>query len=93
MQGKHNGLFLFTSLDVPFYQSGVCGCERGFTEVMTSHGFLDYCTRTPGPDYKKADVKTSAGRLRPSHVQHQNRPREWALQPLGPGPETHTDNT
>ncbi|KAI4900579.1 hypothetical protein NFI96_017260 [Prochilodus magdalenae] len=60
-------------------QSGVCGCERGFTEVMTSHGFLDYCTRTPGPDYKKADVKT-----RPSHVHHKNRPREWALQPLGP---------
>ncbi|XP_072517288.1 thrombospondin type-1 domain-containing protein 7B [Salminus brasiliensis] len=65
-------------------QSGVCGCERGFTEVMTSLGFLDYCMRTPGPDHKKADVKTSAGRPRTSHVQNHNRPREWALQPLGP---------
>ncbi|CAL8370342.1 unnamed protein product [Arctogadus glacialis] len=43
----------------------VCGCERGYTEVMTAHGFLDYCTRTPGADHKKADVKTNSGRFRP----------------------------
>ncbi|XP_030627616.1 thrombospondin type-1 domain-containing protein 7B [Chanos chanos] len=65
-------------------QNGVCGCERGFTEVMTSHGFLDYCTRTPGSDSKKADVKKSTGHLRPRKVWHSNRVRNWPLQPLGP---------
>uniref|UniRef100_A0A8C2JGW2 Thrombospondin type-1 domain-containing protein 7A n=1 Tax=Cyprinus carpio TaxID=7962 RepID=A0A8C2JGW2_CYPCA len=60
-------------------QNGVCGCEKGFTEVMTSHGFLDYCTRTPGLDHKKVDVKTTAGRLRPEH-----HIQDWALKPLGP---------
>nr|XP_055040560.1 thrombospondin type-1 domain-containing protein 7B isoform X1 [Misgurnus anguillicaudatus]XP_055040561.1 thrombospondin type-1 domain-containing protein 7B isoform X1 [Misgurnus anguillicaudatus]XP_055040562.1 thrombospondin type-1 domain-containing protein 7B isoform X1 [Misgurnus anguillicaudatus]XP_055040563.1 thrombospondin type-1 domain-containing protein 7B isoform X1 [Misgurnus anguillicaudatus] len=65
-------------------QSGVCGCEKGFTEVMTSHGFLDYCTRTPGLDHKKADVKTSAGHVRPEHARNKNQINDWALQPLGP---------
>ncbi|KAG5262230.1 hypothetical protein AALO_G00293620 [Alosa alosa] len=65
-------------------QSGVCGCEKGFTEVMTSHGFLDYCTRTPGPDHKKADVKTGSGQARPGRTQSQNPLREWALQAVGP---------
>uniref|UniRef100_A0AAY4ECW1 Thrombospondin type-1 domain-containing protein 7A n=1 Tax=Denticeps clupeoides TaxID=299321 RepID=A0AAY4ECW1_9TELE len=40
----------------------MCGCEKGYTEVMTTHGFLDYCTKTPGADSKKADVKTNSGR-------------------------------
>uniref|UniRef100_A0A673GL56 Thrombospondin type-1 domain-containing protein 7A n=1 Tax=Sinocyclocheilus rhinocerous TaxID=307959 RepID=A0A673GL56_9TELE len=66
-------------------QNGVCGCEKGFTEVMTSHGFLDYCTRIPGLDHKKADVKTTAGRLRPEHARNKNHIKDWALQPLGPG--------
>uniref|UniRef100_A0A8C1Y6H1 Thrombospondin, type I, domain containing 7Bb n=1 Tax=Cyprinus carpio TaxID=7962 RepID=A0A8C1Y6H1_CYPCA len=66
-------------------QNGVCGCEKGFTEVMTSHGFLDYCTRIPGLDHKKADVKTTAGRLRPEHAWNKNHIKDWALQPLGPG--------
>ncbi|KAL2087598.1 hypothetical protein ACEWY4_016426 [Coilia grayii] len=60
-------------------------CTQGFTEVMTSHGFLDYCTRTPGPDHKKADVKTGYGQPRPGRPQHQNPLREWALQAVGPG--------
>ncbi|XP_051957566.1 thrombospondin type-1 domain-containing protein 7B [Xyrauchen texanus] len=64
-------------------QSAVCACEKGFTEVMTSHGFLDYCTRSPGSDQKKADVKTSAGRLRPEHIQNTNPLKDWTLQPLG----------
>uniref|UniRef100_A0A672KE66 Thrombospondin type-1 domain-containing protein 7B-like n=1 Tax=Sinocyclocheilus grahami TaxID=75366 RepID=A0A672KE66_SINGR len=68
-----------------FGQNGVCGCEKGFTEVMTSHGFLDYCTRIPGLDHKKADVKTTAGRLRPEHARNKNHIKDWALQPLGPG--------
>ncbi|XP_066542938.1 thrombospondin type-1 domain-containing protein 7B [Hoplias malabaricus] len=65
-------------------QSGVCGCERGYTEVMTSHGFLDYCTRTPGGDNRKADVKTSSGRLKPGPSHIQDFFSEWSLQPLSP---------
>lgn len=64
-------------------QSGMCGCEKGFTEVMTSNGFLDYCTKTPGSDYKKANVKRSGGRLRRMHKQSES--TAWTLQPLGPG--------
>ncbi|XP_034549450.1 thrombospondin type-1 domain-containing protein 7B [Notolabrus celidotus] len=65
--------------------SGVCGCEKGYTEVMTMHGFLDYCTRTPGVDNnKKADVKTNSGRLKPGPSQAQDHFREWTLRPVGP---------
>lgn len=71
-----------------FIQSGVCGCEKGYTEVMTSHGFLDYCTRTPGVDNsKKADVKTNSGRLKPRPSQANNLFSEWTLRPVGPGTE------
>ncbi|XP_046713402.1 thrombospondin type-1 domain-containing protein 7B isoform X2 [Silurus meridionalis] len=63
-------------------QSETCGCEKGFTEVMTSNGFLDYCTKSPGTDNKKANVKRSGGRLRRTH--QQNESRAWTLQPLGP---------
>ncbi|KAJ8405975.1 hypothetical protein AAFF_G00308630, partial [Aldrovandia affinis] len=66
-------------------QSGVCGCERGYTEVMTTHGFLDYCTKTPGSDNKKADVKTNSGnRLKPGTSQIQDFFSEWSLRPVGP---------
>ncbi|KAA0707575.1 Thrombospondin type-1 domain-containing protein 7B [Triplophysa tibetana] len=65
-------------------QSGVCGCEKGFTVVMTSQGFLDYCTRTPGLDLKKADVKRSARHPRPEHARNKNQINDWALHPLGP---------
>ncbi|XP_040005222.1 thrombospondin type-1 domain-containing protein 7B [Xiphias gladius] len=65
--------------------SGVCGCEKGYTEVMTTHGFLDYCTRTPGVDNnKKADVKTNSGRLKPRPSQAQDLFSEWTLRPVGP---------
>lgn len=66
-------------------QSGVCGCEKGYTEVMTTHGFLDYCTKTPGGDNKKADVKTNSGRLKPGPSQIQDFFGEWSLRPVGPG--------
>lgn len=69
-------------------QSGVCGCEKGYTEVMTTHGFLDYCTRTPGVDgNKKADVKTNSGRLKPGPSQAKDLFSEWTLRPVGPGTE------
>lgn len=75
------------SLFIPT-QSGVCGCERGYTEVMTTHGFLDYCTRTPGVDSsKKADVKTNSGRSKPRPSQGQDLFSEWTLRPIGPGTE------
>ncbi|XP_061579008.1 thrombospondin type-1 domain-containing protein 7B [Cololabis saira] len=65
--------------------SGLCGCERGYTEVMTSHGFLDYCTRTPEVDNnKKADVKTNSGRLKPGLSQTKDFYSEWSLHPVGP---------
>uniref|UniRef100_A0A3Q4ARY6 Thrombospondin type-1 domain-containing protein 7A n=1 Tax=Mola mola TaxID=94237 RepID=A0A3Q4ARY6_MOLML len=68
--------------------SGVCGCEKGYTEVMTTHGFLDYCTRTPGVESnKKADVKTSSGRLKPGPSQAQDLFNKWTLRPIGPGTE------
>ncbi|XP_041663347.1 thrombospondin type-1 domain-containing protein 7B [Cheilinus undulatus] len=64
--------------------NGVCGCEKGYTEVMTTHGFLDYCTRTPGVENnKKADVKTNSGRLKPGPSQAQDLYREWTLRPVG----------
>lgn len=69
-------------------QSGVCGCERGYTEVMTTHGFLDYCTRTPGVSdgNKKADVKTgSSGRFKPGLSPTQDLFSDWTLRPIGPG--------
>uniref|UniRef100_A0A674ML26 Thrombospondin type-1 domain-containing protein 7A n=1 Tax=Takifugu rubripes TaxID=31033 RepID=A0A674ML26_TAKRU len=65
--------------------TGVCGCERGYTEVMTTHGFLDYCTRTPGVDSsKKADVKTTSGRSKARPSQGQDLFNEWTLRPIGP---------
>nr|XP_015213731.1 PREDICTED: thrombospondin type-1 domain-containing protein 7B isoform X1 [Lepisosteus oculatus]XP_015213732.1 PREDICTED: thrombospondin type-1 domain-containing protein 7B isoform X1 [Lepisosteus oculatus] len=65
-------------------QSGVCGCEKGYTEVMTAYGFLDYCTKTPGADNKKADVKTSAGKFKPGTSNIQDFFKEWSIQPFGP---------
>ncbi|MGH0120071.1 UNVERIFIED_CONTAM: hypothetical protein FKN15_062761 [Acipenser sinensis] len=65
-------------------QSGVCGCDKGYVEVMTPYGFLDYCTKIPGPDKKKADVKTSAGKLKPGTSTIQDFLKEWSVQPFGP---------
>ncbi|KAK6483033.1 thrombospondin type-1 domain-containing protein 7B-like isoform X2 [Huso huso] len=65
-------------------QSGVCGCGKGYVEVMTAYGFLDYCTKIPGPDNKKADVKTSAGKLKPGTSTIQDFLKEWSIQPFGP---------
>uniref|UniRef100_A0A8C5G0V7 Thrombospondin, type I, domain containing 7Ba n=1 Tax=Gouania willdenowi TaxID=441366 RepID=A0A8C5G0V7_GOUWI len=68
--------------------SGVCGCEKGYTEVMTTHGFLDYCTRTPGVDSnKKANVKTNSGRVKPGPSPTRDLFNEWSFRPVGPGTE------
>ncbi|MBN3284286.1 THS7A protein, partial [Polyodon spathula] len=69
---------------------GVCGCEVGFTEVMTSDGMLDQCTLIPVLEVptvgdKKADVKTSRAinPTKPSTNQPGRGGRTWFLQPFG----------
>ncbi|KAG8548211.1 hypothetical protein GDO81_026154 [Engystomops pustulosus] len=46
-------------------QSGVCGCESGYTQIMRSSGVLDYCLKVPGTESKKADVKTYVPKSKP----------------------------
>ncbi|XP_039613314.1 thrombospondin type-1 domain-containing protein 7B isoform X2 [Polypterus senegalus] len=65
-------------------QNGVCGCDKGYIEVMTVYGFLDYCTKIPGSDNKKADVKTSVGKFKPGTSQIQDFFRDWPFHPFGP---------
>lgn len=70
----------------------MCGCEDGYTEVMTSDGVLDQCTLIPvleiptGGD-TKTDVKTIRA-MSPTQGSS-NLPgrsgRTWYLQPFGPG--------
>uniref|UniRef100_A0A672MWQ4 Thrombospondin type-1 domain-containing protein 7A-like n=1 Tax=Sinocyclocheilus grahami TaxID=75366 RepID=A0A672MWQ4_SINGR len=72
-------------------EAGVCGCEEGYTEVMTSDGVLDQCTvipvlEIPTAGDSKADVKTIRA-LNPTEPTA-NLPgrsgRTWFLQPFGP---------
>ncbi|KAK2500513.1 hypothetical protein MC885_018386 [Smutsia gigantea] len=65
-------------------QGGVCGCEKGYTEIMRSNGFLDYCMKVPGSEDKKADVKNLAGKNRPVNSKIHDIFKGWSLQPLDP---------
>ncbi|XP_005519659.1 PREDICTED: thrombospondin type-1 domain-containing protein 7B [Pseudopodoces humilis] len=65
-------------------QRGVCGCERGYTEVMRSNGFLDYCVKIPGLEDKKADVKTIAGKNKPVNSKMHDIFKGWSIQPFNP---------
>ncbi|XP_058277386.1 thrombospondin type-1 domain-containing protein 7B [Hirundo rustica] len=65
-------------------QSGVCGCERGYTEVMRSNGLLDYCVKVPGLEDKKADVKTIAGKNKPVNSKMHDIFKGWSIQPFNP---------
>ncbi|XP_040460738.1 thrombospondin type-1 domain-containing protein 7B [Falco naumanni] len=65
-------------------QSGVCGCERGYTEIMRSNGFLDYCMKVPGLEDKKADVKTIAGKNKPVNSKMHDIFKGWSIQPFNP---------
>ncbi|KAI5186224.1 Thrombospondin Type-1 Domain-Containing Protein 7B [Manis pentadactyla] len=65
-------------------QGGVCGCEKGYTEIMRSNGFLDYCIKVPGSEDKKADVKNLAGKNRPVNSKIHDIFKGWSLQPLDP---------
>lgn len=70
----------------------MCGCEEGYTEVMTSDGLLDQCTvipvlEIPTAGDNKADVKTIRA-FNPTHPEASTpgrAGRTWFLQPFGPG--------
>lgn len=73
-------------------QAGMCMCEEGYTEVLSSGGLLDQCAPIPileiptGGD-KKGDVKTSRA-VNPTltaTTQPGRSGRTWYLQPYGPG--------
>ncbi|KFR14036.1 Thrombospondin type-1 domain-containing protein 7B, partial [Opisthocomus hoazin] len=66
-------------------QRGVCGCERGYTEIMRSNGSLDYCMKVPGLEDKKADVKTIAGKNKPVNSKMHDIFKGWSIQPFNPG--------
>lgn len=66
-------------------QGGVCGCEKGYTEIMRSNGFLDYCMKIPGSEDKKAHVKNLSGKNRPMNSKIHDIFKGWSLQPLDPG--------
>ncbi|XP_077362253.1 thrombospondin type-1 domain-containing protein 7A-like [Festucalex cinctus] len=72
-------------------ESGVCGCEEGYTEVMTSDGLLDQCTvipvlEIPTAGDNKADVKTirAFNPTQPAISPPGRVGRTWFLQPFGP---------
>ncbi|XP_074071171.1 thrombospondin type-1 domain-containing protein 7B [Macrotis lagotis] len=65
-------------------QGGVCGCEKGYTEIMRSDGFLDYCVKIPGSEDKKADVKNIATKNKPVNSKIHDIFKGWSLQPLDP---------
>ncbi|TDH04501.1 hypothetical protein EPR50_G00153140 [Perca flavescens] len=72
-------------------EAGVCGCEEGYTEVMTSDGVLDQCTvipvlEIPTAGDSKADVKTirAFNPTQPAASGPGRTGRTWFLQPFGP---------
>ncbi|XP_059826219.1 thrombospondin type-1 domain-containing protein 7B isoform X2 [Hypanus sabinus] len=65
-------------------QGGVCGCEKGFVEVMTPYGFLDYCAKIPLPEEKKADVKINVGKNKLSNSKFQAFFKGWSIDPFDP---------
>lgn len=72
-------------------EAGVCGCEEGYTEVMTSDGVLDQCTvipvlEIPTAGDNKADVKTirAFNPTQPAASAPGRAGRTWFLQPFGP---------
>ncbi|XP_066531411.1 thrombospondin type-1 domain-containing protein 7A [Hoplias malabaricus] len=72
-------------------EAGICGCEEGYTEVMTSDGVLDQCTvipvlEIPTAGDSKADVKTirAISPTQPTTNLPGRSGRTWFLQPFGP---------
>ncbi|CDQ64810.1 unnamed protein product [Oncorhynchus mykiss] len=72
-------------------EAGVCMCEEGYTEVMSSSGQLNRCSpipilEIPTAGDKKTDVKTSRAinPTLPATIQPGRTGRTWYLQPFGP---------
>uniref|UniRef100_A0A8C6LSW7 Thrombospondin type-1 domain-containing protein 7A n=1 Tax=Nothobranchius furzeri TaxID=105023 RepID=A0A8C6LSW7_NOTFU len=72
-------------------KAGVCMCEEGYTEVLSSAGELNQCTpipilEIPTAGDKKGDVKTSRAinPTLPTTIQPGRSGRTWYLQPYGP---------
>ncbi|XP_069791231.1 thrombospondin type-1 domain-containing protein 7B isoform X2 [Narcine bancroftii] len=65
-------------------QGGVCSCEKGYMEVMTPYGFLDYCAKIPMLEEKKADVKTNMGKNKLSNSKFQGFFKGWSIEPFHP---------
>ncbi|XP_034016704.1 thrombospondin type-1 domain-containing protein 7A-like [Thalassophryne amazonica] len=72
-------------------EAGVCGCEEGYTEVMTSDGLLDQCTvipvlEIPTAGDNKADVKTirAFNPTQPAASSPGRAGHTWFLQPFSP---------
>lgn len=86
------------SVCVCVWQAGVCGCEEGYTEVMTSDGLLDQCTLIPVLEIptagdNRADVKTirAFSPTQPEVSAPGRAGRTWFLQPFGPGGSRYPD--
>uniref|UniRef100_A0A8C2WQS4 Thrombospondin type-1 domain-containing protein 7A n=1 Tax=Cyclopterus lumpus TaxID=8103 RepID=A0A8C2WQS4_CYCLU len=72
-------------------ETGVCGCEEGYTEVVRSDGLLDQCTvipvlEIPTAGDNRADVKTirAFNPTQPEASSPGRAGRTWFLQPFGP---------
>ncbi|KAG5271570.1 hypothetical protein AALO_G00181530 [Alosa alosa] len=72
-------------------ETGLCMCEEGFTEMLTSEGLLDQCALIPVLEIptagdQNADIKTSrtSNPTLPTTVQPGRSGRTWYLQPFGP---------
>ncbi|XP_046895248.1 thrombospondin type-1 domain-containing protein 7A [Hypomesus transpacificus] len=72
-------------------EAGVCMCEEGYTEVLSTDGLLERCTpipilEIPTAEDKRGDVKTSRAinPTLPTTIQPGRSGRTWYLQPFGP---------
>ncbi|XP_029022153.1 thrombospondin type-1 domain-containing protein 7A [Betta splendens] len=73
-------------------EAGVCGCDDGYTEVMTSDGLLDQCTVIPVLEIPTVDNNNRAGvktirafnPTQPADGTSGRLGRTWFLQPFGP---------
>uniref|UniRef100_A0A6I8P9R6 Complement component C9 n=1 Tax=Ornithorhynchus anatinus TaxID=9258 RepID=A0A6I8P9R6_ORNAN len=63
-------------------QNGVCGCKPGYTEILRSNGFLDYCLKVSSSGDRKADVKTSTAKNKPVNSKIRDIFRTWSLHPV-----------
>uniref|UniRef100_A0A8C5MBU9 Thrombospondin type-1 domain-containing protein 7A n=1 Tax=Leptobrachium leishanense TaxID=445787 RepID=A0A8C5MBU9_9ANUR len=63
-------------------QTGNCGCEQGYTEIMRSNGLLDYCLKVPGTEFKKGDVKKIVEKRKHVSSKIPDIFKGWSIQPF-----------